>query len=59
MDLKTIRELYPVMSNAEIARIVGCNVATVKYRAYQMGLRKNADCLSEINRRNGGKKYGR
>jgi DNA-directed RNA polymerase specialized sigma24 family protein len=59
MDLAKIRELYPVMSNAEIARIVGCNVATVKYRAYQMGLRKDADCLSEINRRNGCKKYGR
>ena len=34
MDLATIRELYPVMTNAEIARIVGSNVATVKYRAY-------------------------
>jgi len=47
------------MTNAEIARLVGCNAAAVKYRAYQMGLRKDAACLSEINRKNGCKKYGR
>lgn len=53
MDIVTLRKLYPTTSNAEIGRIIGESKSNVGKMAFVLGLKKDAEYLSTVNRRNG------
>jgi transposase len=55
MDKSLLIDLYPTMSNAEIAKILNISENNVSVRAWQLGLKKDATYLSSVNRRNGRK----
>ena len=43
-EIKLVKKLYPVKGPWELAERLGRSVATVKQRAYSMGLKMNGDC---------------
>ncbi|MHC5062691.1 MAG: hypothetical protein ACYTG5_01800 [Planctomycetota bacterium] len=51
-DVDTLQRLYPHRENLEIARILGRSANSVANKAHKMGLKKTADNLAEMGRRN-------
>ncbi len=51
-DVDTLARLYPHRENLEIARILGRSAISVANKAHKMGLKKTADNLAEMGRRN-------
>lgn len=56
-DVRLLRELYPSISNLELARRLNRSVASVANKANQLGLRKAPDVLEEMGRRNVSARY--
>ncbi|MEM7306103.1 MAG: hypothetical protein AAF682_05500 [Planctomycetota bacterium] len=51
-ELQTLKELYPRVSNLEIARRLNRSVKSVVSKAHNMGLRKDRERLREMGRQN-------
>jgi len=55
MNIAELCRLYPMKSNAEIARILGTSKNNVAITAWRLGLKKDVSYLSSVNRVNGAK----
>ena len=58
-EVDRLRALYPLHDNLTVARELGRSVTSVANKAYQLGLGKSAELLSELGRSNVGVRYGR
>ena len=58
-EIDRLRELYPVMSNLEIAQKLNRSVKSVVSKAHNLGLKKEVDRLREMGRENVSMRYRR
>ena len=56
-EIRRLREIYPDRDNLAVARELGRSVNSVANKAYQLGIRKNADVLTDIGRSNVALRY--
>lgn len=58
-DVETLRTLYPVQSNLDVARVLGRSVKSVRSKAQDLGLRKSPERLEAMGRENVKARYQR
>jgi hypothetical protein len=56
-EIEKLRELYPVMSNLDIAQKLNRSVKSVVSKAHNLGLKKEVDRLREMGRENVSMRY--
>jgi len=58
-QVRILKRLHKTRSNAEIAKAVGRNVASVAYKAHRLGLRKGARRWRQMGKENIQHRWGK